>query len=433
MFRTTPSPSQRLQSSTDDLRPELDHRGLGPSATKEESVFFCRAGAETPPIEGKRSKFMNPNRIERILDSGYKAVLVTTGGGSSALNALLTTPGASRFVADAQIPYSPEALERFLGEKPEQSVSPAAARKLADVAFANSPPSEGCPTSRAVAVRRRKGGVGSRRIGIACSAALQTNRERRGADRAFICIKTKQAEKLYALHFSKTSREEQEALLSDWLLVLIAQAVGAERSLMLPGSFNPLHRGHCNLLAVAEEITGLRGVFELSSANVDKPDIPEEEILRRASAIKDIPVALTSAPRFTQKAELFPNTTFVLGIDTAARLIDYAKPDEWKLFQGLETSFLVAGRVFQTLEKDTALAPRPVRRSLGEGGSAETRRTRFQGLETVGAGDDRAHRARLQTFQGLENLEVPTGFESLFEEIPESRFREDISSTDLRG
>ena len=290
-------------------------------------------------------------------------MLVTTGGGSSALNALLTTPGASRFVVDAQIPYSPEALERYLGEKPEQSVSPATARALAEKAFEK----VGQASSLSA-------------VGVSCTAALQTDRERRGVDRAFLCIKTVATERTYSLYFSEGTRAEQEALLSDWLLVLIAQAVGAERGLMLPGSFNPVHCGHFGMLKVAGEMTGLRGIFELSAANVDKPDIPEEEILRRAAAIRDIPVALTRAPRFTQKAERFPNTTFVLGYDTAERLIDYARSGEWDLFQTVETSFLVASRILQH----------------------------------------------------LENLDLPEGFESLFAAIPESTFREDISSTELR-
>ena len=309
---------------------------------------------------------MNPERIERILNSGCRAVLVTTGGGSSALNALLTTPGASRFVIEAHVPYSPEALERFLGEIPAQSVSAEVARALAAVAF--------------------KSQVSDLKfLSVACTAALQTDRERRGEDRAFICIKTAAAEKVFALYLSKTSREEQEKLLSDWLLTLIAQATGAERGLMLPGSFNPIHHGHRNLLNVAEEMTGLRGVFELSCANVDKPAIEEADALRRAALIKDVPVALTHTPRFIQKAALFPKTTFAVGFDTAIRFIKDYSSEEWKKFQTLETRFLVAGRQY--------------------GGF----------------------------FQTLENIDLPKGFESLFEDVPESKFREDTSSTALRS
>ena len=315
---------------------------------------------------------MNPERIERILNSGFRAVLVTTGGGSGALNALLTTPGASRFVIEAHVPYSPEALERFLGEKPEQSVSPETVRALAGKAFFQC--LENC----------RPGDPTRRLVGIGCSAALQTDRERRGDDRAVICIKTAEAEKLYTLYFSKTSRAEQEALLSDWLLVLIAQAVGAERRLILSGSFNPVHQGHCNLLKVAEEMTGLRGIFELSCANVDKPAIEEADGLRRAAAIKDIPVALTHAPRFIQKAQLFQKTVFTVGFDTAIRFIKDYSSEDWEKFQAYESRFLVAGR-------------------------------RQDGV-----------------FQTLKNLDLPKGFEALFEAIPETKFREDISSTELR-
>ncbi|QHI68643.1 nucleotidyl transferase family protein [Tichowtungia aerotolerans] len=306
---------------------------------------------------------MDIERITKILNSGFKASLAVTGGGSGAVHALLSTPGASHFVADVRIPYSPQALAGFLGETVEHSCSLDTAAKLA-----------------AAGMRFD--------LSVGCTAALQTDRKRRGDDRAFICIKTEEFEKLYALYFSEAPRAEQEKLLSDWLIVLIEQAVGAEQNLILPGSFNPVHKGHLGMLKAAEEITGLRGVFELSAANVDKPDVTEDEILRRVSAIRDIPVALTRAPRFTQKAQLFPNTTFVMGHDTAERLIGYADGSEWELFQTLETKFLVAGRQL---------------------------------------------RCGTEKFQCLETLDLPVGFEDLFEAIPEDIFREDISSTELRG
>jgi nicotinamide mononucleotide (NMN) deamidase PncC len=147
---------------------------------------------------------VNAERIERILSSGRRAAIVLTGGGSGALHALLSTPGASRFVRDAHIPYSPEALERFLGEAPEHAVSPETALQMARTAFFQTleKPAEKVPG-----------------IGISCTAALQTDRERRGDDRAFIAIKTADAEKLFALYLSKASRAEQEALLSERLLL----------------------------------------------------------------------------------------------------------------------------------------------------------------------------------------------------------------------
>ena len=305
------------------------------------------------------------NYGEKIIHSGFRAALVITGGGSGALHALLATPGASRFVVEAHVPYSPEALDRFLGEKPEHSVSPATARQLAAAAFRFHIPD-------------------SRFLSVSCTAALQTDRERRGEDRAFICIKTADAEKVFALYFSKASREKQEALLSDRLLALIAQAAGAERGLLLPGSFNPVHQGHLNLLETAEKMTGLRGGFELSCTNVDKPALDEGQCLRRMSAIKDIPVALTCAPRFIQKAQLFPKTTFAVGFDTAIRFVNDYPAADWKKFRTLETKFLVAGRQC--------------------GG----------------------------VFRTLKNIGLPAGFESLFEAVPESDFREDISSTELR-
>lgn len=92
---------------------------------------------------------------------------------------------------------------------------------------------------------------------------------------------------------------------------------------LLPGSFNPLHPGHLGLAAAASARLGVPVAFELSAANVDKPELSAEEIERRVRQFAGLaPVWITRAATFETKAELFPGAAFVLGHDTAVRLID---------------------------------------------------------------------------------------------------------------
>lgn len=92
---------------------------------------------------------------------------------------------------------------------------------------------------------------------------------------------------------------------------------------LLPGSFNPLHAGHLTLARAAELVLGVPVAFELSAANVDKPSLHPDEVVRRVSQFRDVgPVWVTHAATFAAKAELFPGVAFVLGHDTAVRLID---------------------------------------------------------------------------------------------------------------
>lgn len=92
---------------------------------------------------------------------------------------------------------------------------------------------------------------------------------------------------------------------------------------LLPGSFNPLHDGHLGLAQAAGRLLGVPVAFELSAANVDKPELADDEIARRVSQFRGVgPVWVTRAATFAAKAELFPGVAFVLGHDTAVRLID---------------------------------------------------------------------------------------------------------------
>jgi cytidyltransferase-like protein len=162
---------------------------------------------------------------------------------------------------------------------------------------------------------------------------------------------------------------------------------------LLPGSFDPFHQGHRSLAQVAAEIIGKPVAFELSVVNVDKPQLTADEVRRRLMPFNGhASVWLTHAARFVDKADAFPHTTFVVGADTALRIVlPRYYGDEVRMLAALvhlrerACRFLVACRV------------------------------NMQGNCLT-----------------LDDIPIPAGFGDLFEEIPAGRFRMDISSTALR-
>lgn len=166
---------------------------------------------------------------------------------------------------------------------------------------------------------------------------------------------------------------------------------------IFPGAFNPIHDGHRQLREAAAAFLGCPVCFELSIRNVDKPLLPRDEVLRRLTQISEGPVLLTSAAMFAEKAELFPGAWFVVGFDTAVRILDvrYYRHDVGQRdsclqrLQAAGVRFLVAGRV--------------------------------QSAAIAGA------------FRTGRHLEVDASFREMFVELPEERFRVDISSTVLRN
>lgn len=163
---------------------------------------------------------------------------------------------------------------------------------------------------------------------------------------------------------------------------------------LLPGSFDPLHDGHRELARAAERHLRCEVAFELSATNVDKPGLPPETLARRAEQFAGFaPLWVTAAPTFLEKAALFPGCAFVVGHDTALRLIDprYAGGTE-------------SGR-------DAAL------RALLAAGA------RFVVGGRLGGG----------RFQTWDAGQLAGRFAGLFVALTEADFRRDISSTELRA
>lgn len=345
------------------------------------------------------------DQVAAIHASPLQASLVVTGGGTSALSALLTQPGASATVLEAGIPYAATALREFLGVAADQACSEQTARAMAMVAFQRA--------------RRLAPDAGSL-AGIAATAALATNRRRRGTDRIHIAIQTADYTSVVSELLTSDTRAGQEARCCTLLLDAIADAAGTGRQItartealpswrelicgqrahtgktvprvVFPGSFNPLHDGHRQMAKIASDLLGSAVTLEISAFNVDKPPLDYVEFAVRDSQPREgLDLLFTNAPTFLAKAEIFPGAGFVVGADTITRI---GAP---RYYGG-------------TVGRDAAL------RSLAALG------TRFLVFG----------RALQSGFETLSSLEIPDALRVLCTEVPESTFRLDVSSTALR-
>jgi nicotinamide mononucleotide (NMN) deamidase PncC len=364
--------------------------------------------------------------------SGRKAALAITGGGSGAVGALLRIPGGSRLLVEAQVPYDTLALAAFLGFAPAQACS-------ADTAIAMA------RTARARAARLMPAGTDL--IGLGATAALVSDRPRKGEHRFHIACADSDgiAHCTCVTAKGRRDRAAEEDLVARAIVLWLARACGitapspqslldadehyaetivagvdmidrlaageldrvtvqpdgqmmlsAPQPLVLfPGSFNPMHEGHALLARVAAELRQQPLAFEISVTNVDKPPLAGATVRRRLAQFAwQSPVELTRAPTFAEKSRLFPGTTFVVGADTAERLVSpkYYRDDELRMHDALDdiansgARFLVAVRI------------------------------------------DAAGRLR-----GLNDIPVPRRYADLFTEIPERRFRFDTSSSEIRA
>lgn len=350
-----------------------------------------------------------------VIARGRPFVLAITGAGTRALATLQGTPGCSRVLIEAFVPYGPIALDRFMGQPVASHAHSDAARAMAWSAWRKAIPS----------------GIMDA-VGVSCCAALATDRERKGTDRAHFGWCDGLTCRSWTMKLDKSlGRTGQEAMVSDALLALLAgpdepglppedrretpgpvaevlagqrpwarvEADGAIRTepapdLVVSGSFNPLHAGHVGLARAAEQLTGRRAVYEITAVNADKPPMATGELLCRIRQFHGVgPLVVTRLGTFSAKADALAGAVFVVGYDTAIRILE-------ERFYPVETGGLA-------------------------GALDHLRDRRCSFLVAGRATEDGA-------FHSLDERSLPEKARGLFKPIPEGVFRLDLSSTEIR-
>ena len=227
-------------------------------------------------------------------------------------------------------------------------------------------------------------------LAAACGVDAGRGSERAGAPETRACREFQPSGSLAALEIGRGW------VMLDTAAQVVTAPVDWRGKALLSGAYHPLHAGHLALGDAAASFLGREVVYELPLANADKAPISLPEAQRRAAQFAArAPVVVSRAPLFAAKAALFPGAAFVVGADTAARLVDA------RFYGG---------------------APRAMQAALAAIAS--------HGCSLLVAG--RRVGGRYLILNDLAPR-IPAPHRGLFRALPEALFRYDISSTEVRS
>lgn len=339
-----------------------------------EALMKTEINDESGLIESLKTLQLMGDMIQRLHDRPEVLVAYVTGAGVGLDNLLWEVAGSSRTILESDLLYSHRAVATAIRGEPKKSVSEDTAIRLAGAAY-----------MRALElVQRDRKSVPV--IGLGLTAAVGTDRVRRGADEVFIAVKTENNILVSHAVFDKEEFDRlDEGTLCDVLglnLLLLATNVastyprivtpdlqrlieangnptlrnifpqsntdlvgswfdhplhlvdGARASIdmldpskhiLFPGSFAPWTYGHEFVARQVEMETGREVVPWIEAGHPDKHVAGgvDELINRRRQFLGHRDVLIT--PRvgyYCEKARMFPTFGMAIGVDTVLRILD---------------------------------------------------------------------------------------------------------------
>lgn len=345
-------------------------------------------------------------QVAELLKAGKKVYLACTGAGAGVTNLIWQVPGASSTLVGSSFPYAQGEFDLFVGRKWSESghsyCSKEAAIALAQAAYFRC--QQAVTDPKAI----------PNCIGIGLTAATATSRTLKGGTRCFAAVRTKDGIHtvevwmdqgrlgrqgdgevcdivalnllLFAAGIPQVGmrddlgltsrqmyrREEYGVILTpsklaveielsghSSLLVNSDGSTGTEeidwsKKLIFPGSFNPLTYGHDQIAQTVKAMSGKEVVFEITGNNADKGEVDLKELASRAVQFCGRhPVILRQgASLFIEKARAYSGCGFVVGADTAIRILDkkyyggaVGLTEVLNGFDHLETRFYVLSRL----------------------------------------------------------------------------------------
>lgn len=293
--------------------------------------------------------------------------LTISGGGTQVIGEILKNGVASSYFGGAYVPYNQKLFDDFLGFKPEKYNSQLAARQLSKVTF-----------QKALDMGFNAKEIVS--VGVTASLTTGPNERVDRKNSFYISEMTYDSQTTCSGDLKKElSRNDQEYVLLQYLqyflgsqipqiyisslsifdeikdVKLSIDLVGGEKesykvffdtkdkyhknlqevclekpitNVVYSGSFNPLHDGHKAIIEYANQKFGEEVTIDISVTNVEKASLDYFDRNFRIEQFRNLkgagPVCFGKFPLFLDKMHVYKlNTVFLMGVDTANRIIKH--------------------------------------------------------------------------------------------------------------